>query len=411
MSANQTIYPIGWELRELSDVATVIDCKHVTAQFVPDGFPVISIGELGGRFIDLENGPRTTHDYYALLAEGARRPQTGDIIMARNATIGRCSLVPETDVPFAMGQDVCLVRPKKGKLYSDFLKLVLGSPSFARQFEFMMAGSTFKRLNVQQVKKLMVLTPSLNEQERIAQMIVSVEAHAGTLKRLIAKKRDVKKGMMQELLTGRTRLPGFSGEWREMNLGDVALIDPEALSPLTTPPGEVIDYIALEDVSEGVLVGSSRMLFREAPSRARRRVERGDVLFGTVRPNLRSHCLYRSGLYNPVASTGFAVIRSRSAHTEARYLAQWVHSKSVTDQVQRIVAGSNYPAVSSTDVRSFEVHLPPVEEQFAIGQVLANADAEIEALEQRLESARALKTGMMQELLTGRTRLPVEEDT
>lgn len=79
-------------------------------------------------------------------------------------------------------------------------------------------------------------------------------------------------------------------------------------------------------------------------------------------------------------------------------------------QVEQIIAGSSYPAVSSADVRTFEIDLPTIEEQRTIGRVLADADAEIAALERRLESARAVKVGMMQELLTGRTRLPVKEE-
>lgn len=386
MRAEQTIYPIGWELRELSDVATVIDCKHVTAQFVPDGFPVISIGELGGRFVDLENGPRTTHDYYALLAEGARRPQKGDVIMTRNATIGRCSLVPETDVPFAMGQDVCLVRPKKGKFCSDFLKLILGSPSFAHQFESMMAGSTFKRLNVQQVKKLMVLTPSLNEQGRIAQMIVSVEEHAGELERLLAKKRDVKQGMMQELLAGRTRLPGFAGDWSGVRLGDV----------LTVRHGRDQKAVEVQGGRYKILATGGQIGTTDTPL-----YSKPSVLIG--RKGTIDRPLFQDEPFWSVDTLFYTDIGERADPKYLFYVFQTIDWRSMNE-------ASGVPSLNSARIEAVEVNLPAPNEQCAIRTILDDVDAEIEALEHCLESAREVKVGMMQELLTGRTRLPVEEE-
>ena len=243
------------------------------------------------------------------------------------------------------------------------------------------------------------------DQERIAAVLASANDLVASLERLIAKKRAIKQGLMQELLTGRTRLPGFSGEWERVLLRDVAIVDPDSLSSATTPAEEVIDYISLEDVSTGSILGSRPYRFSDAPSRARRQLRSGDVLFGTVRPNLQSHARYPGGLRNPVASTGFAVIRSRARTTESSFLAQWVLSTEVMAQIDRIIAGSNYPAVSSTDVRNLELSKPTATEQVAIGEVLQDADAEIEALGRRLEGARDVKQGMMQELLTGRTRL------
>ena len=247
--------------------------------------------------------------------------------------------------------------------------------------------------------------PAFSEQKVIAEALDDSDGQLAALGLLVSKKRAIKHGLMQALLTGRTRLPSFAGEWSEVHLSDVAIVDPESLSPATVPAGEVIDYISLEDVSKGSILGSTEHQFEDAPSRARRGLRPGDVLFGTVRPNLQSHGRYAGGLRRPVASTGFTVIRSKTGVTDSRYLAQWVLSGGVASQIERIIAGSNYPAVSSGDVRRLELHLPPVDEQQAIGRVLQDADDEIEALERRFEAARAITEGMMQELLTGRTRL------
>nr|RZI36874.1 hypothetical protein BJQ95_00753 [Cryobacterium sp. SO1] len=254
--------------------------------------------------------------------------------------------------------------------------------------------------------ELVRIPDTVDEQRLIAAFLLGAEELVGGLEKLIAKKRAIKQGMMQELLTGRTRLQGFTGTWMTSHLAAVANVDPESLSPATTSPTEMIDYISLEDVSRGSIMKSAAYRFEQAPSRARRQVRPGDVLFGTVRPNLQSHAHYTGGLRNPVASTGFAVIRSRPGITDPNYLGQWVLSSGVMAQIDRIIAGSNYPAVSSGDVRRLELLLPSEEEQAAIGSILRDADTEIEVAGHRLEVARAIKQGMMQELLTGRTRIP-----
>ncbi|WP_192497723.1 restriction endonuclease subunit S [Pseudoclavibacter sp. CFCC 13611] len=271
-------------------------------------------------------------------------------------------------------------------------------------------GATRYNISKRRLLEAPIDLPPLAEQRGVVRALTDIDDLLQRLERVIAKKRAIKQGMMQELLTGRTRLPGFSNEWQQVRLADVASVDPESLSPATTGPTQVIDYISLEEVQKGEILGSTSYCFADAPSRARRRLREDDVLFGTVRPNLQSHARYTGGLRFPVASTGFAVIRSCVGTTDSSFLAQWVLGTDVIAQVDRIIAGSNYPAVSSQDVRNFELLLPSAKEQAAIAGVLTDADAEIDALERRLDATRAIKQGMMQELLTGRTRLPVKED-
>jgi type I restriction enzyme S subunit len=264
------------------------------------------------------------------------------------------------------------------------------------------------RIHPTQVRAIEVQVPGDREQYAIANALDDIDELISALTAFIAKKQAIKQGMMQELLTGQARLPGFSMPWRTKTLDAVSDIDPETI-PAETGPSQMIDYVSLEDVSRGRILGSSRVEFGNAPSRARRAVRPLDVLFGTVRPNLQSHALYRGGLRKPVVSTGFAVIRARFRLADPQFLFYIVMSSLTSSQVERIIAGSNYPAVSSRDVRMFEYLLPEITEQEAIGAALADAEAELTVLHARLQKARAVKQGMMQELLTGRTRLPVRE--
>lgn len=192
--------------------------------------------------------------------------------------------------------------------------------------------------------------------------------------------------------------------WQASTISELAEVDPEVLSS-ATDLSEEIDYISLEDVSRGRLLASTRLAFAEAPSRARRVIREGDVLFGTVRPNLQSHLYFEGGFRRPVASTGFAVVRA-TRENDPRFIYFSLMSDRTQTQVDRIIAGSNYPAVSSRDVRALSVLAPPPREQRAIAEALSDADALVESLDALIAKKRDMKQAAMQQLLTGRTRLP-----
>lgn len=325
----------------------------------------------------------------------------GSVVLLRDAGIGRSGVIASA---MAVSQHF-MVWSCGPRLNNWFLYYLL---QFRRpELERVSNGSTIKTIGLDYFRQLEIPLPDIKEQEAIALSLRDCDHQISALERLISKKQAIKQGMMQQLLTGETRLPGFSEPWCETSIDKVASIDTDAL-PASTDPSALFDYVSLEDVERGDLLGYSRVRFGSAPSRARRVIKEGDVLFGTVRPNLQSHTIYRGGLRRPIASTGFAVVRSVNERTDAHFLFYLLMSHLTTVQVDRIIAGSNYPAVASADVRRFTFAFPQHDEQRAIGSVLVDCDSEISALRRRLTKARRVKQGMMQELLTGRTRLPVE---
>lgn len=407
-----TLMPADWDVKSLAELGgRVTSGSRGWAKYYSDH------GDLFVRITNLRRSsvrPDLTSCRYVEIdpdeAEARRtRLRSGDILVSITADIGIIGLIPEGfPEPAYINQHIARVRLDPRLADSRFVAYYLASWTPQRRFAGVTDQGAKAGMNLTAVANLESVVPPRQEQGQIADAIDDAVDLIESLERLVAKKRSIKQGMMQALLTGATRLPGHVAAWRTCALGDVTAVDPESLTPANTLPGEEIDYVALEDVSKGSLLGSTRYRFGAAPSRARRKIVPGDVLFGTVRPNLQSHAMYRGGLRRPVASTGFAVIRCREGVTDSGFLAQWVLSGLAMSQVERIIAGSNYPAVTSRDVRQFEVYLPDVDEQREIGCALADADREIEAVEHRLAAARAIKTGMTQELLTGRTRLPVE---
>ena len=187
-------------------------------------------------------------------------------------------------------------------------------------------------------------------------------------------------------------------------LGDIATIDPENLGS-NTHPHYRFNYISLEDVDQGSLLNWSEQEFSTSPSRARRRLRRNDVLVSTVRPNLMSHLLFSQDGGEWVCSTGFALLRCNGELADPSYVFFHLFSAFINKQIEGLLTGSNYPAISSRDVRSLEIPAPALSEQKEIARTLTSMEDEIISLTQRLEKARLLKQGMMQQLLTGKIRL------
>ncbi|MCS5699413.1 restriction endonuclease subunit S [Cyanobium sp. FGCU-52] len=159
--------PAHWEVGPLKHSWSIIDCKHVTAEFVLEGFPLASIREVQGRWVNLSAAKQTTEEFYSALIEGGRKPEVGDLIFSRNATVGEVAEVAESLPEFAMGQDVVIMK-RKGSISSTFTWFLLRSLAITRQLDCAMIGSTFKRINVEQIRALMVPCPPTKEQEKIA---------------------------------------------------------------------------------------------------------------------------------------------------------------------------------------------------------------------------------------------------
>jgi type I restriction enzyme, S subunit len=160
--------PEHWDVAPLKHHWLVTDCKHVTAEFTQEGYPLASIKEAQGRWIDLTNAKRTTDEFYKLLTEGSRTPEPGDLVFTRNATVGEVAEVPAQIESFALGQDVVILKKLKDSHCSSFAWHLLRSTAVSNQLECAMIGSTFRRINVEQIKAISVPIPPSHEQASIA---------------------------------------------------------------------------------------------------------------------------------------------------------------------------------------------------------------------------------------------------
>ncbi len=268
-----------------------------------------------------------------------------------------------------------------------------------------MVGSTQVHIRNTTFKRAQIPLPSFAEQEAIAAALSDADALIEALEQLLAKKRQVKQGAMQELLSGKRRLPGFSGEWETKNLGDLAMfykgkglpksaLEPSGAEPcihygeLFTKYREIIrEIISRTDISENV--------FRSIAN---------DVLMPTsdVTPNglAKASCILASDI---ILGGDVLVIRANPNNVFGPFLSYTIRFEET--QILQLVKGTTVFHLHAEDMRKFRFLLPPIAEQREIITVLDEMDAEIAALEEKLSKARLVKQGMMQELLTGKIRL------
>jgi type I restriction enzyme, S subunit len=303
--------------------------------------------------------------------------------------------------PIVFGGFVFRGRPLTSKVTLAYSKYAFRSPFVRSQVVARGQGGIHSNIGQRDLKNVTVLLPSPAEQFAIAERLDDVSAMISCLERVIAKKQAIKQGMMQQLLTGKTRLPGFTEPWLEGTFEQLVIPSRERAMPRDVPATTPLVELEQLEGRSGRLIGFSQA--SEAVS-LKTVFKPGDVLFGKLRAYLRKFW------YADIAglcTTEIWVLRARTG-VHGRFVRYVVETDQFVD-VASGAYGTHMPRSDWGTVRTFPVAIPPHEEQKAIAGVLADTDNEIGLLRQRLAKAHNTKQGMMQELLTGRTRLPVAE--
>lgn len=404
------LIPEDWDVSLIKAIGVVEGgFAFSSKKFLQAGrYQVIKMSNLYGGKLDLQRSASYLDD----LSEQEKHYllKSSDILITLTGTTGKrdygYSHKISDEQNLLLNQRVGRLRVDKNVI-AGYVFFQIQTASFLDQFFDVTKGGTGNQANVgtHDIEELVIPLPPKAEQQAIAEALSDADALIESLEQLIQKKRLIKQGSMQELLTGKKRLPGFSGEWEIKELQDISEIDSESIGSSTRPDYQ-FKYIALEEVDRGTLRGWTEQLFATAPSRARRKIRKGDVIVSTVRPTLQSHCLIHSDFDDLVCSTGFSVIRCKRGIAEPQYIFSHFFASFIERQIEALLTGSNYPAINSTDVKRLKIPIPPTfSEQTAIAAVLSDMDAELAGLERKLEKVRQLKQGMMHTLLTGKIRL------
>jgi type I restriction enzyme S subunit len=401
------LIPAEWELRSVGRFAAIKTGPFGTllkaSEYASgDGVPLISVGEIRDGFLKvLEHTPRVEPIVTRRLPEYLLRE--GDIIFGRKGGVDRSAIVLAHQDGWFLGSDGISVRPGSD-CHSPYIAFQFQSSRIKKWLLQNAIGTTMPSLNQDVLGKVIVpFPPTLAEQHAIAEALSDADALIEGLSSLIAKKRAIKQGAMQDLLTGKRRLPGFKGEWELKRLGEIG----ESLIGLTYSPLDVRESGTLVLRSSNIQEGALRFddnVFVERDVPERIRVQNGDILI-CVRNGSRDLIGKCAKIDARCAGMTFGAFMAVFRTPSHDFVFHQFKSDGIKRQIQEHL-GATINQITNKSLNSFVIRVPPnLAEQQAVAGVLSDMDTEIEALDGKLAKARAIKQGMMQELLTGRVRL------
>lgn len=388
-----SLAPEGWLTGQLKDFMPLQRGFDLpTAEVVPGSVPVV-----------YSNGIGRFHNLWMVKGPG--------VVTGRSGTIGTVHFVerdywPHNTALWVTRFDTC--EPRYTYQYLQYL----GLDRFA-------SGSGVPTLNRNDAHSFAVSIPrDRSERNAIARALTEADDFVASLERLIAKKQAIKQGMMQQLLTGRTRLPGFSEPWKSTTLAEVGETvrgvgyDPR-VDLFVEASANTLDLLRSNNVQGGLLELSDVQHVDRRRVRADQVLRSGDILICAA--NGSKQLVGKAAFYQEVGTDRhtfgafMAIFRTNPQEADPYFISLLMQTKKYREWIEVLLAGSSINNLRPSDIAAFASEFPDRNEQAAIAQVFEDVDAEIKALNQCLIAVRNIKRGMMQELLTGRTRLLSEE--
>lgn len=402
---------------KLSSVAEILNGDRSSnypsgKDFIAYGIPFINAGHLKNGKIDFSNMDYISKQKYEQLS-GAKI-QKKDILLCLRGSLGKYA-VAEIDAG-APASSIAVIRPNETIIASEFLTCIISSFLFQKQIDLENNGSSQPNLSASSVANFIIPFPPLDEQKRIAEALSDVDSMISSLEKLIAKKKAVKQGAMQELLTGKKRLPGFTGEWNTFIFGELFDFIPNNAFTRAqmSDSGKVknIHYGDILTIFGSCIDGDSNSipyinqdidLTRFAD---RCYLQSGDIIIAdTAEDETVGKALEVDNVNSPVLAGQHTLLCRSKIKFADKFLGYYLNAACYHDQLLPFIVGTKVSSVSKSSVAQTKLVVPDFEEQTAIASIFLDMDNEIEALEQKLEKTYQLKQGMMQQLLTGKIRL------
>jgi type I restriction enzyme S subunit len=393
------VIPEDWEVKKLGEVCNYQNGTSLEKYFNgSQGLNVISIGNysVNGKYID--NNSYIDWKYYRKIKKFILRNNELSMVLNDKTSIGtiigRVLLIKENN-KYVFNQRSMRLVPYEN-ISSIYLYYVINSDLLHNKIVSLAKPGTQIYVNTGDVTGLDIPVPkSLEEQTAIATVLSDTDSLIEILDKLIAKKRDIKQATMQQLLTGKTRLSGFGGEWVVKKLGEIAYIN---MGQSPDSKNYNVKGIGMTLIQGNADIENRKSISRVWTTQISKTCNEGDLIM-TVRAPLGS-----IGIATKESCLGRGVCSLKCISDDSHFI---FHSMVFLEGKWKTFGqGSTFTSANSSQIAEFPLSIPDsIEEQQAIATILSDMDAEIAALEEKCDKTRALKQGMMQDLLTGKTRL------
>ena len=345
--------------------------------------------------------------------------QEGDLIIADASEdytdIGKSVEVANLgDKKLISGLHTFLLRDKNNNFAHRYKGLLLYNQNVSKELKKIATGISVLGVSKTNLGKLFLPLPPLKEQQKIAQILSTWDSAISKQEAFIKAKEQLKKGLMQKLLSGEVRFEGLDGEWEEVRLGDIGEFKTSSVNKIIDDNEQLVNLVNYMDVYKNKHIDKSfkcSLTSVKANSFDRVRLKKGDILFtpSSETPDDIGHSsVIVEDLPNTVYS--YHLIRFRPKKIlDIGFSGYVFNNSSILKEFARRATGSTRFTLSIKDFNETKANLPPVKEQQKIAQVLSTADKEIELLKSELESLKEQKRGLMQRLLSGDVRVKIFE--
>ena len=414
------VIPDDWDVCQVRQKGEVVTGKALAVKAPGQQRPYLRTKNVFDGRIDLDDVltmPMTDEQFAHF------RLRHGDVLLNEGQSlelVGRCAIY-QGEYPEACAIQNQLLRFRaRGDVSAVFASYVFRycqqTGAFAR---IALQTTSIAHLGGSRFGRLCLAWPKTEpEQRAIAEALSDADALIDSLERLVAKKRDVKQGAMQELLTGRRRLPGFTGEWEEKRLDSLFDFGKGVSAPRDKLSSTGHCYLHYGDIHTStkthVNVAAEQHelprlnipLQRVSPASL---LEDGDVVFVDASEDdagtSRHLVIFNPGRIPFISGLHTIVAKSKTDELDRSYRCYCFQTAEVQRQFIHYAVGTKVSGISKGNLGKISMLIPPRKEQAAIAAVLYDIDTETAALEAKLAKARTIKQGMMQELLTGKIRL------
>lgn len=379
------LIPEDWEVKTLGELCvSIIDGTHETPRYVNNGVPFYSVENITEN--NFLKAKKITEEAYKRYNQRCN-PEKGDILLTRIGTLGKTKLI-NWDVKASIYVSLALLKFKK-EFNVEYIYCYTKSRKFVNDVKSnSLLNAVPQKINLKDISKVPIVIPkSREEQQKIASVLMDMDEFIESLERIIDKKNKIKQGMMQQLLTGKLRLPGFTNSWKSEYIKNIAQVTTGSRNTQDKVDNGKYPFYVRSSIIERI---DSYSYDEEAILTAGDGVGTGKVFH------------YVKGKFD-VHQRVYKISNFRDdVHGYFFYL---YFSNFFQKRIMSMTAKSSVDSVRREMITEMEILLPSFDEQVAISQIISDIEKEICILEKRLSKYKKIKEGMMQQLLTGRIRL------
>jgi type I restriction enzyme S subunit len=356
--------------------------------------------------------------------------QENDFIISCSGTIGKIAKVPKTHSKGVINQALLRLRLDRTKMTDDYFLQQFRDVPFQNKITDSVQGGAMKNLvGMSEFRKTLVTLPPLQEQQKIAEILSTVDAKIEVIDQQITETQALKKGLMQQLLTGKlsviekrtlsraemkdSPLGEIPKSWEVSSLESHSAFITKGSTPTTYGfqwEESGVQFLRSECVSPIGFILSGAMFISEEANNAmeRSKIQGGDILM-TITGNVGRVCIYPVEYLTGNINQHIARIRITDKLLSSQFVFQFLSQSTQIQEYLKITTGQAYPQLSLKQVRETKIPIPPLKEQQKIAEILSSVDEKLEILSEKKTHYQELKQGLMQQLLTGKIRVKIKE--